>query len=288
MAARTSRRKTSGGVAPARPARAGRRSNPEGPVRRDEGSAALEEMKDQATSLALRVTALGPEARKLLQPSSKGPAPSGRFGLTRAEALDMVVDVAARNGANKSYGKIMRGAADVLGLRGVDAVDVSDILESAGVSRFTYYQFFGSKEDVLVALFDLMMSVWERLITDTIAAGGTPEKRLKRVLRTVTGAFSIAGFLFRVLIVEAQRPGSPLAPRLEEFRQRTVEKLLPVYAEATGREVDPLLVRTQMTAILAVALDFEISPDSAPEEMARAEDYMARLITALGRRRDDA
>lgn len=256
-------------------------------MRREEGSAALEEIKDQATSLVLRVTALGPEARKLLQPSSKGPAPSGRFGLTRAQALDMVVDVATQNGANKSYGKIMRGAADVLGLRGVDAVDVSDILESGGVSRFTYYQFFGSKEDVMVALFDLILSVWERLVADTIAAGGPPEKRLKRVLRTVTGAFSIAGYLVRVLVTEAQRPGSPLAPRLETFRKRTVEMLLPVYTEATGREVDPLLVRTQMTAILAVALDFEISPDSTSEEMARAEDYMARLVTALGRRRED-
>lgn len=256
-------------------------------MRAGEGADSLETIKEQAAGLVLRAAVLGPEARRLLTPSSKGDAPAGRFGLSRAEALDMVVDISANLGANRSYGKILRGAADVLGLRGVDAVDVSDILEAADVSRFTYYQFFGSKEDVMVALFDLILSVWESLIADTLAAGGPPEKRLRRVLRTVIGAFSIAGYLVRVLVTEAWRPGSPLAPRMNEFRDRTVERLLPVYAEATGREADPFLVRTQMMAIIAVALDFELNPESPQEEMQLAEQYMGRLITALGRRRDD-
>lgn len=272
---------------PRRPARAGRKGKPEGPVRAGEGADSLETIKAQAAGLVLRAAVLGPEARRLLTPSSKGDAPAGRLGLSRAETLDMVVDISANLGANRSYGKILRGAADVLGLRGVDAVDISDILEAADVSRFTYYQFFGSKEDVMVALFDLILSVWESLLADTLSAGGPPEKRLRRVLRTVIGAFSIAGYLVRVLVTEAWRPGSPLAPRMNEFRDRTVERLLPVYAEATGREADPFLVRTQMMAIIAVALDFELNPESSQQEMQQAEQYMGRLITALGRRRDD-
>ena len=59
----------------------------------------------------------------------------------REEALDFFLDLSVELGASKTYGKILRGAADVFGSQGLD-VAVSEILKSAGVSRRTFYQFF--------------------------------------------------------------------------------------------------------------------------------------------------
>ena len=81
----------------------------------------------------------------------------------RGHALDFLLEAAVKLGAVQSYGKILRGAADVIGREGVD-VPVQDILTHAGVSRRTFYQSFKNTEQVLETLYALVLCIGRILL----------------------------------------------------------------------------------------------------------------------------
>jgi AcrR family transcriptional regulator len=107
----------------------------------------------------------------------------------------------------------MLKAASKLGYR---ALNVSDVLELAGISRPTFYLYFANKEDCFLAAFD---SAAARLLGQikTAAAGGDEDWRsqlragLEAVLRFAAAEPDAA----RALIVES-RGASPLAQQRRE------------------------------------------------------------------------
>jgi AcrR family transcriptional regulator len=53
--------------------------------------------------------------------------------------------------------------------RGVDAIDVSDLVEAAGIGRSTFYSHYSSKEDFLIRSFVGMIAMCERLENEKFA-----------------------------------------------------------------------------------------------------------------------
>ena len=69
--------------------------------------------------------------------------PRGRHGLTREEV------------ANQQRARILAATVDVVAERGYPETRVVDIIQRAGVSRKTFYELFGDKEDCFLAAFDV-------------------------------------------------------------------------------------------------------------------------------------
>jgi AcrR family transcriptional regulator len=69
--------------------------------------------------------------------------PRGRHGLTREEV------------AEQQRARILAATVDVVAERGYPETRVVDIIQRAGVSRKTFYELFGDKEDCFLAAFDV-------------------------------------------------------------------------------------------------------------------------------------
>lgn len=69
--------------------------------------------------------------------------PRGRHGLTREEVAD------------QQRARILAATVDVVAERGYPVTRVVDIIQRAGVSRKTFYELFGDKEDCFLAAFDI-------------------------------------------------------------------------------------------------------------------------------------
>jgi AcrR family transcriptional regulator len=201
------------------------------------------------------------------RPSEDAP----RVGLSRAEALDLVLERATAEGATPSYARILRGAADVFGRVGVESASVELILEASGLSRRTFYQFFENKAEVLDALLAIIASIWKS--DASLALARAPRRETMSLV--FVRAFRIAGFLLRALFAEASRPHSPLAPRYDEMLAALTNTVMSALAYPETRRA---LTRAELVAMLAVITDAGIDPDSTSEASRAVEATLAALF----------
>lgn len=86
------------------------------------------------------------------------------------------VDRAARRA------ELVSAAAGAFAARGVNATSVADIVRAAGVAQGTFYLYFDSKDDVILAVVE---DVAEQILAgfaDAMQAPGTPEQRLRTLV----------------------------------------------------------------------------------------------------------
>lgn len=194
-----------------------------------------------------------------------------RFGLSRAQALDLVLERAEADGASPAYARILRGAADVFGEVGVEGASVDLVLAASGVSRRTFYQFFEGKAQVLDALLAIIASIWRADVEKALAEA----PRRETLVRVFVRAYRLAGFLLRVVFAEATRRGSPLVPRYDAMLDALTKITMSALAyPATRRK----RTRAEIVAMLAVIEDAGIDPGSNADESRAVESLVASLF----------
>lgn len=77
---------------------------------------------------------------------------------------------------------LIRAAGTLLERSGGDGFTVQDVADEAGQSLRTLYQYFESKDDLLLAVFEEAMRTYARLVSDAIADLDTPLDRLAGAL----------------------------------------------------------------------------------------------------------
>lgn len=229
--------------------------------RADAADASLERLKQAVESLARERFG----AAELLTTGPSAP----RFGLTRAQALDFVLELGAALGAAPVYARILRGAADVIGERGVDATSIDDILRAADVSRRTYYQFFSDKAAVVEALLSLLFSAWAAVAESALREAGRKE-RFARSARVDVGAFVLAGWLARALLGEALRPHTRASELLASFLDRRAA----AFGEGRG---ETRLLRARVLAGIAALIALDVGPHSSSKQIAEAQALLDEL-----------
>ncbi|MDB4987584.1 MAG: hypothetical protein JWN04_2762 [Myxococcaceae bacterium] len=175
---------------------------------------------------------------------------------------------------------ILQGAARVFAERGVRAASVAHILETANVARRTFYRFYESKEDVLMALYHAgtegLLAAWKHATSRAHAPIEQLELCTDAHLLNARGL----GRLVFVLGGEAQRYESPLHAR----RLQVHDELVQMLCQAQPSPVDPLLVRGVVIALEGIAratlLEGDEGRSVSPTSLARARASMLRLAAA--------
>src|ERR687885_1627365 len=143
--------------------------------------------------------------------------------------------------------QLLDAALAVFGAEGYSAAKVSDIVGRAGVAQGTFYLYFRSKQEVVLALFERFQAalIEARRAADP-AAPATPEQFRAGVLEK-TRAILRAAFAHRPLAAlfmkEAMGADPELAGRLREFHRRMADLseqgLRQAAAAGLIRPVDP-------------------------------------------------
>lgn len=236
---------------------------------------------EREPTLTRRVRERAPEAKASLSAATRSGGVRGatgvssadapRIGLSRDEALDLVLERALAEGASPSYARILRGAADVFGRVGVEGTSVELILEAAGLSRRTFYQFFENKAEVLDALLAIIASIW---LSDAARALALAPRR-ETMGRVFIRAFRLAGFLLRAIFAEASRPHSPIAKRYDAMLDAITTSVLEALAHPETRRAR---TRAELVAMLAVITDAGIDPASTAHESQEVEQMLAAFF----------
>jgi AcrR family transcriptional regulator len=157
--------------------------------------------------------------------------------------------------------RILDGALRVAARKGVRKLSMSDVSESAGVSRGTLYRYFTSKDDVLNALADHILRRWEQHVRAAVEARPRRSDRLRVVMEAVVG-YAQAVPEARDIIRLDQEFGLALLERNFPDTVRIVADVLePVIEDAavvqarviTGPELAEIMLRIAMAGFLVPA-----------------------------------
>jgi AcrR family transcriptional regulator len=134
------------------------------------------------------------------------------------------------------------------------AFTVQDIADEAGQSLRTLYQYFASKDDLLLAVFEEAMAVYAQMIRDAIAELGDPLERLAGAL------------LAAARLPDLSRPG--VNGGLSRLRVQLTE----VDPESVGRAQVPL------TSLLRGLVDDAVADGSVPPVDAEAATFLVLTL----------
>jgi AcrR family transcriptional regulator len=79
--------------------------------------------------------------------------------------------------------QILTAAADLFRQRGYRAATLDALARTVGVSKATVYGHFRSKEEILFAIFDRTMALYEARLREIRRGGGGPAEQLRRVVQ---------------------------------------------------------------------------------------------------------
>jgi AcrR family transcriptional regulator len=188
-------------------------------------------------------------------------------------------------GIAETRARIVERAAQTFASRGIAATTVQHLLESADVSRRTFYQYFQSKEDVLSAVYDAAIGDLERRIAHRIASTEDP---VQKVTLTVDEWLEVqtegTGF-FVALQAEAVRRDSKLHPRREQAVEAIAGAIGDGVTHALGVAVDPVVWRGLVLGIEGIVLHLgESGTIEDPKRLQRVAN--ALMFAIIGNARE--
>jgi AcrR family transcriptional regulator len=149
---------------------------------------------------------------------------------------------------------MIRALADVLTERGYVDTPVAAVLERAGVSRETFYQQFGSKQDCFIAaLEDAIGRLADSLDTVLSETTGTPLERYEALLAGYLDAVAARPPIARLFLIETYAAGPEAMRRRLELQQQFVDAVAHIFGARTaaGRFAAEALVATTISGVTA-------------------------------------
>ncbi len=147
--------------------------------------------------------------------------PRGRHRIPR----DVVVD--------NQRQRLLAGMAKALAEQGYARATVEDVIENAGTSRKTFYEFFDDKEDCLLAAYDAASQRLWAAGAEAVAGAGEWPARVRAALAAALEFLAAEPFTARLFTLEARAAGAAIAARQHTDTERAAALL------GAGREGRP-------------------------------------------------
>ncbi|MCB0833824.1 MAG: TetR/AcrR family transcriptional regulator [Bacteroidetes bacterium] len=126
----------------------------------------------------------------------------------------------------KSRAKILKAAVELFSKYGYLEVSVSRIAEKAGVAKGLLYNYFHSKEAVLKAIVDLMMSDMQ-VFMESVAGEERPKVKIERMIRLSFRMFREKAAFYKNIMSIITQSGVPskIKKPLNDFLAEAVAEL---------------------------------------------------------------
>ena len=155
--------------------------------------------------------------------------------------------------------EIIRGTIKVVASKGVHNFKMIDIARATGIGKGTLYEYFPSKDDLLIGSFALMISKYEEFTQKAIEPGGEPDEHLRQFFKASLDFCRAEKDLINVItdlmaLGIPRKDGKPLVPGVAEGYDLVVEELSAVIRNGIKkglfRSVDPKIAARAILACL--------------------------------------
>jgi AcrR family transcriptional regulator len=168
--------------------------------------------------------------------------------------------------------------------KGFNETSMREIAEAAGVGKSTLYDYFPSKDEILISFAIeevLQMATWaDEIIRQDLSAGD----KLRRILRKHLEYMLDNKLIYLKLSFEAQRLSLESQQRIQSYRHAYQDKMCDLIRAGIQagefRPVNPLLAIRAMLSLLTSTI-YTTRPTGTPEEMLRdATDIIFKGLEA--------
>jgi AcrR family transcriptional regulator len=176
--------------------------------------------------------------------------------------------------------RILLTAHDLFYRDGIRATGIDRVIAESGVAKKTFYRYFPSKDDLIVAFLEYRHTNWMAWFRDALARHGNTVDALCPALAEWFGAETYRGCAFINAVVEV---GTTLPQAKDISRQHKREMTAAI------RAVLPKSRTAKVDAqALALAVDGAIIAAQFADEPAEALKALGRVVRGIGRERASA
>jgi AcrR family transcriptional regulator len=193
-----------------------------------------------------------------------------------------------RSDGERSHAAILREAAQLATVEGLDGLSISRLAEAVGMSKSGLFAHFGSKEELQLATVETASDLFDEIVIDPALRAPTGIERLRALcenyLRHVEGDVYPGGCFFASAAAELDTRMGPVRDRavavVGDWLEHQRAAVRDAQAEgAIDPSEDPEQLAFELEAYLILANQmFVISRDPAPIEQAR--HALARRLAA--------
>jgi AcrR family transcriptional regulator len=184
-----------------------------------------------------------------------------------------------RSDGLRSREAILRAAARLATVEGLDGLSIARLAEAVGMSKSGLFAHFGSKEELQLATVETASELFDELVIDPALTAPSGIGRLRALcenyLRYVEGGVYPGGCFFASTAAELDTRAGPVRDRAVEIVGRWLERQRQAARDARAEGAidpseDPEQLAFELEAYLMCANQmFVISPDPEPIERAR-------------------
>lgn len=186
--------------------------------------------------------------------------------------------------------EVLKAALELFATKGYANTSVQQIVEAAGVTKGAMYHYFASKDDLLFAIYERMLSLQKRRLDEITAKGGAAEDVIRAVCEDVVVTsidFLHEGTVFfrsqHMLTPERQQE---VKRRRREYHDAFAELIARGQAEGSFRDDIPVSVLIAHFFSDVHYLPHWYSPEGPEDKTEVAEQLTALFLRSI--RRTDA
>ncbi|MEO6885543.1 MAG: helix-turn-helix domain-containing protein [Jatrophihabitantaceae bacterium] len=182
--------------------------------------------------------------------------PRGRHQLSREQITGFQRD------------RMLRAMAEAMAERGYVGTPVAEIIRRAGVSRETFYQQFGSKQDCFVAALETALGRLSAAMEHTALTQGSALERFDRLIGIYLEALAAEPATARLFLIEIYAAGPDVMKRRSELQLQFVDGLVEIFHAHT--EQGRFACQALMAAIISMVTTHIAAGDVAALRALRA------------------
>ena len=179
--------------------------------------------------------------------------------------------------------RLVRTAAELFARQGYGQTGVNAIMRAAGATSGSFYHFFATKEDLLLAVLDRESELQDAMFASAQAAAGDPVGRLNALVAAHRQSLADAGFGAGSILAAA-------AAELSDSHPAVRARIEELYAARTSRlaallgERGEALPRLVIAALDGAVLQARATRDAAPfDAIATSSVPAAPRVRSAGR-----
>ena len=197
-------------------------------------------------------------------------------------AVTRITDRARGALGERPRGRILDGAMRAIARHGLAKLGMSDVCESAGVSRGTLYRYFPSREDLLDHLAEHESRRFRERVDQALRSAARGESRLEVALLQVARYAREHPAIRRIVETEPAFVLGYLREHFGVLRAMCHELFAPVLGETGPVRVGAVTADQMVDWLTRVMISAVLLPDPEPDEMARGLTAVYRLLAQPG------